>query len=125
MPDVALTLAAVALRAVGPTRIRNVATLRHKESDRIAAAVAELTRLGQRVEAGDDSLTVHPAGSLRPCRIETHGDHRVAMAFAGLGLLQTGIEVADPDCVGKSFPGFWTEFERFCAHHRGEAVQPR
>jgi 3-phosphoshikimate 1-carboxyvinyltransferase len=119
MPDVALTLAALAPLARGPTRIRGVAGLRHKESDRIAAAVAALTRLGQGVEAGADELLVRPAGRLQPARIETHGDHRVAMAFAGLGLLQPGIEVLDPDCVGKSFPGFWAEFDRFCAHHRG------
>jgi 3-phosphoshikimate 1-carboxyvinyltransferase len=119
MPDVVLTLAAVAARARGGTRITNVANLRVKECDRIQAAAAELARLGQRVEQGPDWLAIEPAGRLQPGRVHTYGDHRVAMAFAVLGLLQDGIEIEDPACVDKSFPGFWQEFERFGAHHAG------
>lgn len=123
MPDVALTLAAVAAVARGPTRITNVASLRVKESDRIAAAARALERLGAGVEEGPDWLAIHPRGGERPAdrllsaSIDTRDDHRVAMAFAVLGLVAPGIEIRDPGCVAKSFPGFWTELERFAAHH--------
>jgi 3-phosphoshikimate 1-carboxyvinyltransferase len=117
MPDVALTLAAVAALAEGTTRIANVAHLRQKESDRIAAAAAGLRSLGVEVEEGPDWLRIEPRGPLAPARIETFGDHRVAMAFAIPGLVSPGIEIADPGCVAKSFPGFWSELERFRAHH--------
>jgi 3-phosphoshikimate 1-carboxyvinyltransferase len=121
MPDVVLTLAAVAARASGPTRITNIANLRLKECDRIHAAAAELGRLGVAVEEGPDFLVIHPlpGGELRPARIHTYDDHRVAMAFAVLGLVSPGIEIEDPGCVAKSFPGFWQELERFRAHHEG------
>jgi len=118
-PDVALTLAALAAAAEGPTRITNVAHLRHKESDRLRAAASELARLGARVEEGADSLRIHPPAHLRAARIRTWNDHRVAMAFALLGLVAEGIEIEDPACVDKSFPGFWVELERFRAHHEG------
>ncbi len=119
MPDSVLTLAAVAARAEGPTRITNIGTLRLKECDRLAAAARELERVGARVEAGPDFLGIHPAGHLRPARIRTDRDHRVAMSFALLGLVADGISIEDPDCVGKSFPGFWEEFERLRRHHAG------
>jgi 3-phosphoshikimate 1-carboxyvinyltransferase len=118
MPDVVLTLAAVAARAQGATRITNIANLRVKECDRIHAAAQELGRLGVRVEEGRDSLLIH-AGPLQPAEIHTYDDHRVAMAFAVLGLVQEGIRIQDPDCVAKSFPGFWTELARFARHHNG------
>ena len=121
MPDVVLTLAAVAALADGPTRITNIANLRLKECDRIHAAAAELGRLGVEVEEGEDSLVVHPTGRLRPARIHTYDDHRVAMSFAVLGLVSGGIEIEDPGCVAKSFPDFWDELERFRAHHRSQA----
>jgi 3-phosphoshikimate 1-carboxyvinyltransferase len=117
MPDAVLTLAALAPFAEGPTRIAGIGNLRAKESDRIHAAAAELARLGVDVEQGEDSLTIQPAARLAPGRIETHGDHRVAMSFALLGLDVDGIAIADPGCVSKSFPGFWEELERFRAHH--------
>jgi 3-phosphoshikimate 1-carboxyvinyltransferase len=129
MPDVVLTLAVVAAHAKGSTQIKNVANLRVKECDRIQAAVTELQRLGVTVEEGQDWFTVHPTENLTekitPAQtdtytetyIETYEDHRVAMAFSLMGLLHEGVIITDPDCVGKSFPGFWQEFDRFSAHH--------
>jgi len=119
MPDVVLTLAAVAARAEGTTRITNIANLRVKECDRIHAAAAELQRLGVEVEEGPDFLVIHPRGELTPAEIHTYDDHRVAMAFAVLGLVQDGIRIEDPGCVAKSFPGFWDELGRFQRHHDG------
>jgi len=119
MPDVVLTLAAVASRAEGPTHVTNIANLRVKECDRIHAAAAELQRLGQKVDEGDDWLRIHPTGTLQPATVHTYDDHRVAMAFSVLGLLQEGIAIEDPACVTKSFPDYWQEFDRFVAHHQG------
>ncbi len=116
MPDVVLTLAAVAAVATGSTRITNIANLRVKECDRINAAARELERLGVGVEEGDDFLVIHPA-PLRPARINTYDDHRVAMAFSVLSLVSAGIEIEDPGCVAKSFPDYWAEFDRFTRHH--------
>ncbi len=120
MPDVVLTLAAVAALADGPTRIHNIANLRLKECDRIDAAARELERLGVAVDEGPDYLVIHPDGPLRPAQIRTYDDHRVAMSFAVLGLVSDGIEIEDPGCVAKSFPNFWDEFNRFRAHHDGQ-----
>jgi 3-phosphoshikimate 1-carboxyvinyltransferase len=125
MPDTVLTLAAVAAAAEGSTRISNVANLRVKECDRIHAAVAELQRLGVPAEEGPDWLTVRPNGAVKPGRVVTYDDHRVAMAFALLGLLHPGIEIENPQCVGKSFPTFWTEYERFRQHHLGAIPNAR
>ncbi|MEM9539239.1 MAG: 3-phosphoshikimate 1-carboxyvinyltransferase [Cyanobacteria bacterium P01_E01_bin.42] len=119
MPDVVLTLATTAAYAKGSTRVTNIANLRVKECDRITAPVTELKRLGVGAEEGEDWLAVHPTGSVSPGRIHTYDDHRVAMSFALMGLLSSGIEIEDPECVGKSFPSFWQELERFYAHHEG------
>ena len=106
MPDMAQTVAAVAVFADAPTRVRGVALIRGHETDRIAAVVAELRRAGIRADEHDDGFTVHP-GTPRPARIETYDDHRMAMSFALLGVRAPGIEIADPGCVAKTFPGFW------------------
>jgi len=110
MPDMAQTLAAVAVFADAPTRVTGVELIRGHESDRIAAVVTELRRAGIRADEHRDGFTVHP-GVPRPARIETYDDHRMAMSFALLGLRARGIEIADPDCVGKTFPGFWDVLE--------------
>jgi 3-phosphoshikimate 1-carboxyvinyltransferase len=106
MPDMAQTLAAVAVFADGPTRVTGVELIRWHETDRIAAVVAELRRAGIAADEERAGFTVHP-GPPRPARIETYDDHRMAMSFALLGLRAPGIEIADPGCVGKTFPGFW------------------
>jgi 3-phosphoshikimate 1-carboxyvinyltransferase len=110
MPDVAPTLAIVALFARGSTRIRGVPHLRIKESDRIAALVAEINRLGGEASPEADGLTIRPR-PLSGARIETYGDHRMAMAFAIAGLRIPGLLIADPDCVSKSFPAYWDLLE--------------
>lgn len=104
--DTVPTLAVLAALADGPTTIRGVGFIRGKESDRIAAPVAELQRCGIDATATDDGMVIRP-GPLRPATFETYRDHRMAMAFALLGLAAPGMAVRDPGCVAKTFPGFW------------------
>jgi 3-phosphoshikimate 1-carboxyvinyltransferase len=107
MPDTAQTLAVAALFADGPTRIRNVANLRIKETDRLAALESELMRLGAQIELTEDSLTVVPPAHIKPAAIETYDDHRMVMSFTLAGLVADGVVIKDADCVSKSFPGFF------------------
>ncbi len=107
MPDVAQTLAAIAPFASTPTRIRGIASARHKETDRIHAACTELVRLGVRVEEHADGMTIYPASSLRPALIRTYNDHRMAMAFSLIGLRLEGVVIENPGCVSKTFPAFF------------------
>ncbi len=111
MPDVVPTLAVLAAIRPGRTVIKNVAHLRVKESDRIAAVVTELKRTGVRAEETDDGLIID-GGKPRGAEIETYSDHRIAMSFAMLGLTVPGIKIKDRDCVNKSFPLFWNELEK-------------
>ncbi len=106
-PDVVPTLAVVAAFARGTTRIKNIAHLRIKETDRIKATATELTRLGAEVEELPDGLVIHGGRQLHGAGIETYDDHRMAMAFAVAGLKVPGVFIKDPDCVRKSFPSFW------------------
>lgn len=122
MPDTVLTLAAIAPFASSPTTITNVANLRVKECDRLSAAATELTRLGVKVEEGEDWIRVYPASELNPASIKTYDDHRVAMAFSLPGLIQGGIRIEEPECVKKSFPTYWDELERFRCHHQANAA---
>ncbi len=114
MPDIVPTLAVVALFAVGPTRITGVPHLKVKESDRIAALVSGIERLGGSATPATDGLTIVPR-PLRGVRVETYSDHRMAMAFAIAGLRVPGVVIADPGCVSKSFPGFWELFDRLAS----------
>jgi len=109
--DTVMTLAAVACFAEGPTTIRNVAHIRHKETDRLAALATELRRCGVSVEERPDGLTIHPA-PLRPAVFETYNDHRLAMSLALLGLRAPGMVIIDPACVGKTYPEFFADLER-------------
>jgi 3-phosphoshikimate 1-carboxyvinyltransferase len=111
LPDAVLALAVVALFAEGPTRIRNIANLRIKETDRLAALETELGKLGARARAGPDWLAIEPA-PLRPAVIDTYGDHRMAMAFALAGLRQPGIAIRDPGCVSKTWPDYFAMLAR-------------
>jgi 3-phosphoshikimate 1-carboxyvinyltransferase len=106
LPDAVLALAVVALFADGPTRIRNVANLRIKETDRLSALETELRKLGARAVATADSLSIEPA-PLRAAEIDTYDDHRMAMAFALAGLRQPGVAIRDPGCVSKTWPGYF------------------
>jgi 3-phosphoshikimate 1-carboxyvinyltransferase len=106
--DTVPTLAVVAAFADSPTRIRGVGFIRHKESDRIGNVVRELRRAGVHAEEHDDGMTIDPTRSaVRAATIETYDDHRMAMAFALLGLRLPGIGIADPTCVNKTYPGYW------------------
>ena len=105
-PDGSLAVAVAALFADGPSRLRGLGSLRHKESDRLAALAAEITRLGADATVEGDELTIVP-GVLHPARVQSYGDHRVAMSFALVGLCVPGIEIADPDVVAKTWPSFW------------------
>ncbi len=112
--DTAQTLAVVALFANGPTRISNVAHMRHKETDRVSALVTEIRRLSVEAEEHDDGLTITP-GPIKPATIETYDDHRMAMSFALAGLKVDGIQIADPGCTAKTYPDFFTDLERLCS----------
>lgn len=111
MPDIVPTLAVVSLFARGPTRITGVPHLKVKESDRIAAVASEINRMGGGATPLPDGLAIAPR-PLHAARIETHADHRIAMAFAVAGLRVPGVTIADPGCVSKSFPDFWTRFDQ-------------
>ena len=111
LPDMAITLAALAPFADSPTHIHNVALIRHHETDRIAATVAELRKLGVVVEEHADGMTILP-GWQQPAENDSYHDHRVAMGFAVAGLKIPGVRIAGADCVAKTFPDF---FERFAA----------
>ncbi len=111
MPDVVPTLAVVAAFAQGTTIMRNVAHLRAKECDRLAAVAQELAKMGIETRALDDEL--HVTGG-QPCgaKIETYDDHRIAMSFAVAGLKVPGMVITNPGCVAKSFPNYWEVFEQ-------------
>jgi 3-phosphoshikimate 1-carboxyvinyltransferase len=109
--DTVMTLAAVACFAEGPTTIRNVAHIRHKESDRIAALAMELRRLGAMVDERPDGLTITPA-PLHGAVVKTYNDHRIAMSLALIGLRIPGVVIDNPACVAKTYPGFFDDLER-------------
>lgn len=109
--DTVMTLGAVACFAEGPTIIRNVAHIRHKETDRITALATELRKTGASVEEFGDGLKIAP-GPLRAASIDTYNDHRMAMSMALIGLRVPGLVIRNPGCVAKTYPGFWTDFER-------------
>ena len=110
LSDTAPTLAAVAVFADGPTRVRGVGFIRHKETDRIASVVTELRRLGIDADENEDGFVVHP-GTPTPAAVRTYDDHRMAMAFTVIGLGSPGVTICDPGCVAKTFPGFFTMVE--------------
>ncbi|HEX4072303.1 MAG TPA: 3-phosphoshikimate 1-carboxyvinyltransferase [Planctomycetaceae bacterium] len=112
--DTAQTVAAIAPFASGATRIRNVAHIRHKETDRIHAVATELRALGITVDEQEDGLTIHP-GPIRPAVVETYDDHRMAMSFSLIGLKVPGIRIANPDCTAKTYPRFFDDLQALCA----------
>jgi 3-phosphoshikimate 1-carboxyvinyltransferase len=109
--DTVMTLAAVACFAEGQTTIRNVAHIRHKETDRIAALATELRRVGAEVEEYPDGLKITPR-PLHGALIETYNDHRMAMSMALIGLKVPGIVIKNPGCVAKTYPSFWEDLEK-------------
>ena len=106
--DTAPTLAVTAACASGTTEATGIGFIRGKETDRIAAIVTELRRVGVEAEETDDGFVVHPAPEqMHGALVQTYDDHRMAMSFAVLGLRVPGIEIADPGCVAKTFPHFF------------------
>ncbi|MGE0880589.1 MAG: 3-phosphoshikimate 1-carboxyvinyltransferase [Acidimicrobiia bacterium] len=108
--DTVPTLAVVAAFASTPTRISGVGFIRNKESDRIDAVVTELRRCGVDAVENADGMTITPA-PIHSATVQTYDDHRMAMAFALLGLVRPGIDIADPGCVAKTFPTYWRVLE--------------
>ncbi len=106
MPDVVQTLAVIAAVSNGTTRIWNIKHLASKESNRIKDTAAELRKIGIKAEDKEDELIIH-GGNPHGAIIDPHNDHRMAMSFAVLGLKIPGIKIQNPECVNKSFPGFW------------------
>jgi 3-phosphoshikimate 1-carboxyvinyltransferase len=110
MPDMVPTLAVLSALRPGRSIIRNVAHLRFKESDRLAALVNELRKTGIAAEEIPDGIAI-TGGAPRGAAIETYGDHRIAMGFAVLGLAVPGMVIEGAQSVAKSFPGFWEALE--------------
>ncbi|MBI3822160.1 MAG: 3-phosphoshikimate 1-carboxyvinyltransferase [Planctomycetes bacterium] len=108
--DTVMTLAAVACFAQGPTMIRNVAHIRHKETDRLTALATELRRIGATVDERADGLTITP-GPLHDAVVQTYNDHRMAMSLALVGLKVPGIVIDNPACVAKTYPRFFDDLE--------------
>lgn len=118
IPDAAMTLATTALFAEGTTTLRNIGSWRVKETDRIAAMSTELTKLGAKIESGEDFIRITPpdAHLTEHAAIKTYDDHRMAMSFS-LVSLGTPVRILDPGCVTKTFPDYFEQFATI-AHHR-------
>ncbi len=117
IPDAALTLIAIASLIPGTTRITGIATLKHKECDRIESPATELRKIGVDVVTGGDYIEVSeippdPERTTEVIDIETYHDHRMAMSFAVLGTRLGNLNILDPDCVGKTYPRFWEDLAR-------------
>lgn len=113
IPDAAMTLAILALFADGTTTLRNIASWRVKETDRIAAMAKELRKVGAIVEEGVDYIKVTPPAQLIPnAVIDTYDDHRMAMCFSLVSLGNVPIVINDPNCVAKTFPNYFAEFKK-------------
>jgi 3-phosphoshikimate 1-carboxyvinyltransferase len=112
IPDAAMTAAVLALFADGPSVIRNVASWRVKETDRLAAMATELRKLGADVEEGTDYLRVAPAQLKSGVAIDTYDDHRMAMSFSLVALGGIPLRINNPQCVAKTFPGFFDSWRK-------------
>ena len=112
MPDVAQTLAVVACFASDPSTLRGLHTLRVKETDRLAALEAELTKLGATAFIEADALTIRPPAQVQAAAIDTYDDHRMAMSFAVAGTRAEGITIRDAGCVNKTYPTFFRDLEK-------------
>jgi 3-phosphoshikimate 1-carboxyvinyltransferase len=111
IPDAAMTLAVVAVFCDGPSKLRNIANWRVKETDRLTAMATELRKLGAIVEEGADYLEVIPPQTLnREAAIDTYDDHRMAMCFSLAALSGVPVRINDPDCVAKTFPDYFDRF---------------
>jgi 3-phosphoshikimate 1-carboxyvinyltransferase len=115
IPDAAMTAAALALFADGPSTLRNIASWRVKETDRLAAMATELRKLGASVEQGADYLRITP-GAVKPgMSIATYDDHRMAMSFSLVAFGGVPVRIQDPQCVAKTFPEYFAALEKIRA----------
>ncbi len=112
IPDAAMTLAVAALFADGTTTLRNIASWRVKETDRIAAMATELRKVGAVVEEGADYIRITPPAQVKHAAIDTYDDHRMAMCFSLAAFGGAGVRINDPKCVAKTFPEYFTEFAK-------------
>ncbi len=114
IPDAAMTAAALAMYADGPCVLRDIGSWRVKETDRIHAMETELKRLGAHAESGPDWLRVEPVPTdgWRDAEIFTYDDHRIAMCFSLAAFAPVQVDILDPDCVGKTFPHYFSVFEQ-------------
>lgn len=119
--DTVQTLSVVAMFAEGPTTVRGVAHNRFKETDRIGDLAKELRKLGGHITETEDGLIIRP-GILRPARIETYDDHRMAMSLALAGLRAPGVQISNPSCTGKTYPDYFADLEALTGrpHHWSE-----
>ena len=117
IPDAAMTLAVAALFADGSTRLRNIASWRVKETDRLAAMATELRKVGATIEEGSDYLAITPPERLiANAEIDTYDDHRMAMCFSLVSLGDTPITINEPGCVAKTFPDYFECFTTLLQH---------
>ena len=111
-----MTVAILACFAEGPSVLRNIGSWRVKETDRIAAMAAELSKIGAMVEAGSDYLAITPPQAFRSASIATYDDHRMAMCFSLIALGGVPVRIEDPGCVAKTFPEYFQTFASICTH---------
>jgi 3-phosphoshikimate 1-carboxyvinyltransferase len=113
IPDAAMTLAILALFANGTTTLRNIASWRVKETDRLTAMATELRKVGATVMEGEDYISITPPLALIPnAKIDTYDDHRMAMCFSLVSLGGVPVTINDPNCVAKTFPHYFEEFAK-------------
>lgn len=112
IPDAAMTAAVLALYADGPCTLRNIASWRVKETDRLDAMHAELEKMGASVESGHDYLKVTPPTKWKSATIETYDDHRMAMCFSLAIFADVAVRIMDPACVNKTFPTYFDEYKQ-------------
>ncbi len=110
IPDAAMTLAVCALFAEGVTTLRNIASWRVKETDRIHAMATELRKVGATVEEGADFIRITPPVKILHATIDTYDDHRMAMCFSLVAFGEAGVRINDPQCVAKTFPDYFARF---------------
>jgi 3-phosphoshikimate 1-carboxyvinyltransferase len=116
VPDAAMTAAVMALFADGPSRLRNIASWRVKETDRLAAMATELRKLGAEVEEGPDYVRLAPPAKLRSdVHVDTYDDHRMAMSFSLISLAGVPVWINDPQCVSKTFPDYFAQLASITA----------
>ncbi|OZN25976.1 3-phosphoshikimate 1-carboxyvinyltransferase [Actinobacillus seminis] len=114
IPDAAMTIVTTALFARGETVIRNIYNWRVKETDRLSAMATELRKIGAEVEEGEDFIRIQPLAldKFQAAEIETYNDHRMAMCFSLVALSDTPVTILDPKCTTKTFPSYFSEFEK-------------